>query len=443
MEDRRNHYLKLLKNSPRMERAARKLDIPEQDAAAAVLGYVIAPALGCFVQWLLGEAAAAKKKRLYFLARDGYLMYRAALVFSSRFALPAGCRYLSCSRYSLRLPLFHLDHNLALDFVCRSGIGVTMKKILSRAGLCETERREVMEELAVPYGEEEAVAHAELAQIRRKLSQCGKFLHYMDTHSQKALPGLAGYLAQEGLLEEAADAIVDSGWVGSMQMTLGTMLTRLGRAKKLEGYYWGLYEVPSEAEREAYRCFYFAPEGGLWEKVHFNNCLFEAVVTAPHGMTLGYRKEEGIYLPCYGEIPARKKEFLSKTEDYLLRYLKFLADEPDGWKADPAEKITVSRLLSQFMCSPSPEEAEVFGNLPFSDDVLEGEEQPIAAYLTEDELAAGHVLQKLFSRFGLREPARESAWYEGSAVLYGGKRTRRHLRQYALYQYLRFRRKRG
>lgn len=58
------------------------------------------------------------------------------------------------------------------------------------------------------------------------------------------MPGLAGYLQQEGLLEEVPDAIVDSGWVGSMQMALNEVLASMGRTKPLEGYYWGLYARP-------------------------------------------------------------------------------------------------------------------------------------------------------------------------------------------------------
>lgn len=443
MQGRREFYQKQLENSPRMYRAAQAADGLEQDAAAVVLRCVIAPALGCFVQWLLGEAVASGKKRLYFLARDGYLMYRAALVFCRRYHLPIDCRYVSCSRYSLRLPLFHLDHKMALDFVCRGGIGVTLQKILARAALTEEEQRAVIEELSFSLEPDEPILASKLPQIRERLSGCGQFLTFMDRHSREALPGLAGYLRQEGFLEEIPDAVVDSGWVGSMQKTLGRALAYLGRGQRLEGYYWGLYEVPSDAERGEYHCYYFAPEGQLREKVYFNNCVFEAIVTAPHGMTLGYRKEGERYVPWYGEVTYEKKAFLWKTEACLLKYIECLAAEPDGWKAERSEQAVVGRLLGAFLSCPEKEEAEAFGNLPFSDDVLEGGEQPIAAHLTEEELAANHALPKLLSRSGLRaKTARESAWYEGSAVLYG-KRVRRHLRQYALYQYLRFWRKRG
>lgn len=47
--------------------------------------------------------------------------------------------------------------------------------------------------------------------------------------------------------------------------------------------------------------------------------------------------------------------------------------------------------------APTPEEAAVFGALPFSDDVLEGEETPLAAPLTEGDLREGHALPRLLA----------------------------------------------
>ena len=40
--------------------------------------YVLAPTLLMFVLWVLTEAVKNGKQRLYFLARDGYMMYQVA-----------------------------------------------------------------------------------------------------------------------------------------------------------------------------------------------------------------------------------------------------------------------------------------------------------------------------------------------------------------------------
>ena len=102
-----------------------------------------------FVIWLLKSAMENNIKRLYFLARDGYFMYHASLILCNTLHLPIECRYLSCSRYSLRIPMFHLDHNTALDYICRGGIDVTLTKILSRAGLTKNESEKIIKHLGL------------------------------------------------------------------------------------------------------------------------------------------------------------------------------------------------------------------------------------------------------------------------------------------------------
>ena len=439
-EDER--YLPILRSNPRILRAAAGADIPSGDPVALVSTQVLGPALGGFTQWLLSEAIEEGKKRLYFLARDGYFLYRAARIFCTRFQLPLECRYLCCSRYSLRLPLFHLNTGDALAYVCRGGIGVTPKKILRRAGLTDDEQAAVLEALALPWSPNAVIPHLKLPEIQEQLAACSLFLDAMNRHSRQAAPGMEGYLRQEGLLEEnIPDGIVDSGWTGSMQKSLGDALAHMGRTRRLEGYYWGLYELPAAVERDAYHSYYFSPEGNLKEKVHFNNCLFEAVYTAPHGMTLGYRDIGTAFVPLYGEISAARKVFVEQTGDCLMHYIRQLAKEE--WRpADfAADRSVLYRLFKAFMGYPSRPEADVFGSLPFSDDVLEGRERPIAAPLSKEELRANHVLPKLLAMTGIRRtPVRESAWYEGSAVRNGAD-TGRHLRQHVLYQYLRHGRK--
>lgn len=443
-EDER--YLPILRSNPRILRAAAGADIPSGDPVALVSTQVLGPALGGFTQWLLSEAIEEGKKRLYFLARDGYFLYRAARIFCTRFQLPLECRYLCCSRYSLRLPLFHRNTGDALAYVCRGGIGVTPKKILRRAGLTDDEQAAVLEALALPWSPNAVIPHLKLPEIQEQLAACSLFLDAMNRHSRQAAPGMEGYLRQEGLLEEnIPDGIVDSGWTGSIQKALMEALHTMGRTRKLDGYYFGLYELPVGVNRRDYHAYYFEPEGQLRQKIFFNNCLFETLFTAPHGMTLFYQQTEGRTIPRFGGVSLKRIAFIRQTGSYLLDYTRRLADqamESGDWRGNPAEdRAAIYRLLRRFMSHPSRPEAEIFGKLSFSDDVLEGEERPIAARLTEEELTANHPLHKLPVMAGIRPGTiKESAWYEGSAVL-AGRHIRRHLRQYTLYQYLRHSRK--
>lgn len=439
-EERREEYWKIARRSPQIAHVLGHIYPPPGDSISLVGTYVLAPSLGGFVQWLLYEAIKSGKKRLYFLARDGYFPYRAALIFCERYHLPIECHYLSCSRYSIRLPLFHLNREEALSYVCRGGIDTTLEKILRRAGLNEKERREVVQCLSLPFSSNKVLSRTELSKIRLRLDECETFLTFMDRHSREAMPGLVGYLRQEGLLDNVSDAVVDSGWLGSMQKTLQDALTYMGRTRRLEGYYWGLYDLPSDAVLSDYHTYYFEPGKHLLEKVNFNNCLFEAVYSAPHGMTLYYRREGKNFVPYYGHMGQNHQEFAKKIEGYLLAYIRLLAETQNGFFVVDnirKERQIIRSLLERFMGEPSRDEAEVFGSLLFSDDVLEGEEQQIAAPLTENVLNAHRLFLKIFIKIGIKkERIWESTWYEGSVVR-SEKQVKRRLKEYRIYQFVR------
>ena len=80
-QNRLEQYRDDLKGNPAMERRIRGLPAAGNDPMVAVCQYVLAPALGEFTLWLLYHTLKSGKQRLYFLARDGYLMSRAALLF--------------------------------------------------------------------------------------------------------------------------------------------------------------------------------------------------------------------------------------------------------------------------------------------------------------------------------------------------------------------------
>ena len=399
---------------------------------------ILAPALNGYVLWILRKAQRSGIRRLYFLARDGYLMYRCARIYVERFQLPIECRYLCCSRYSLRLPLYHRDIEAALDYICRSGTEVTLDKILDRSGIPEKEKEITLRLLGMTEQRKEPVPYPCLQEIRQKLEGCPFFLKAMEINSREKLPGLLGYLEQEGLMEESSMALADSGWIGSMQKEICHALRILGKKENLTGYYWGLYELPEGVKREDYHCYYFSPEAGLKKKVYFSNSLFESIFSAPHGMTTGYEKVHGRWRPIFAQTDEERRGFLEEMEKILLEYgkkqatsMRSMGDFHVNRSRQEAEKA-----LGRFMGKPKFQEAQIFGNQPFSDDIFDTRDQTAAGRMTEEELKANHIWRKVWKMSGLRSGyVKESPWYEGSAVLYG-KRPGYHIFMYHLYKYL-------
>ena len=438
LKARINRYRRYLVREERLYLPAAELepDISEVQGKTAI--YVLGPVLNAFVVWVLQNAVKSGKQRLYFLARDGYLMYRAARIYTERFSIPIECRYLCCSRYSLRIPMFHMDLKDAMEYICRDSIGVNLTRILNRAGLDGKEQEKVLDDIGERGQGEVPVPYARLEKIKEKLWHSEIFLEAVIRHSREAVPALTGYLTQEGLMEETKAALVDSGWVGSMQKTLNQVLRNMGRRSVLEGYYWGLYELPPNIKRESYHCYYFSPEGQLGSKAGFNNNLFETIFSAPHGMTLGYDEKNGFYEPVFDYLSPERKEEMVSLERILIRYVRHAAGTIRDFSETDCQrqKKVLRNLVTLFMSRPSPKEAESFGRMIFCDDVLEYADRPLAEEMDEKDLRDNHVINKILVMLGIRKKEiRESAWYEGSAVRFG-KRPGYHLIQYGLYKYL-------
>lgn len=318
-----------------------------QEVRDAVFLYVYAPVLMEYVEWVLSEARREGKKRLYFLARDGYMMYLAAQRLAEERNADIEIRYLKISRLAVRNAADH--HAIA-------------------------------------------------------------------------------YFRQEGLLENVPYALVDSGWVGSLQLGLQRMLTVAGgRPIRLQGYYFGLYARPKGTSADQYRHFYFG-ERNIRRKIRFSNCLLEAVCSSPAGMVCGYRPVSQTEAAGYEAVESRggnpNAEIMERFAGLFAAYAGvYLEEEHNGWKRKRTHRASVcmvGSLLKPMMGNPTAVEAEAFGRLLFSDNVWETFLQPVAAVWKEEELRRHNICSRLPIRMGIRKGVLpKSAWMEGSIVRLG------------------------
>ena len=380
---------------------------------------VLAPTLYEFVLWVLQEALQSGKKRLYFLARDGYQMYLAARKLCKQYDLDIECRYLKVSRYAVRVPEYHLLGERCLERICVGGIDVTFEKIMQRAALTDKEAEEIAALAGYTENYRKVINYHEVMQLKDRLKKIPLLFHYIDSHSKEAYGMAIGYLTQEGLLEPVPYALVDSGWIGTIQQSIEHLLRQKQPDRKLEGYYFGLYEIPEGEGRENYHSFYFTPWGEIKRKVHFSNSLFEAVFSAPEGMTLSYRTEGGkdkiIYVPVTDSRENLNRERISR---YICWLEEFLQEKKQSLKQ--ADSGYVEELLSPFMGNPTQFEAEAYGSLLFSDDVREDNNEKVSADFSEQEIKNHHLLNRLLIMTGVRKKVlHESAWIEGSIATCG------------------------
>lgn len=85
---------------------------------------LIAPFCCSFVYRILNDATNRQIKRLYFCARDAYVLYQVALQYQALFP-DVECRYLYVSRQSI----FHGDENYKLEYFIQEGVATKTDKV--------------------------------------------------------------------------------------------------------------------------------------------------------------------------------------------------------------------------------------------------------------------------------------------------------------------------
>ena len=484
----REDYLEILKQYDGQMAETARLVMNEAGtafpgSAPDALVCAVMPNLTYYVEWTLKQAQADGVRRLYFLARDGYLMYRMASELCMSRNIPVECRYLYGSRYAWRIPWYHLDRDGCLEKVCLDGLDVSFRSMLERAGLGAGDALQIASRYWPECSKDELdrrirerIPRVQLKEWKERLRTDQSFWERVDQLSRAAYESTTGYLRQEGLFEEIRYGIVDSGWVGSIQATLEKLLESAGCPAKPEGYYYGLYSLPDGADASRFHTCYFSPCKNLKNKVYFNNCLYECIYSSPEGSCMGYVWQEGeemrngewkkgFWRPVLAAGQAEEegleggeksysegnpnRERIQVTEAVLEIWMRFYRQEGKRRESYSRGESAVTEgcdkrsircqraLWKRLMCRPNVREAEYFGEYRFSDDVGGEERKEAAEFLSNADLKEMHIGRRLLRMAGIGKGSwgKGSAWMEGSIVR-NGTHVERELWNETVHKYL-------
>lgn len=435
-------YTKILRSNPELYQSIEQTISDNEPVAIDTRLYLhtFAPAIIAFTTWVIDEAVKRGKNRIYFLSRDGYQMYIAAKKIIAYRKIDIKCKYLHVSRYSMKIPTYHMNIDKSIDSICTGGIDVTLDKILMRAAITDKERQNIIDELSLSEIRDAVLNYQQIIRLREKLKQSKLLRIYIEKHSLEAYQPAIDYLKQEGLCQDDKYMLVDSGWIGTLQQSIERMVHSICPDIKIEGCYFGMYEIPSNEISDKYHCFYFGSKWGLWRKIHFSNSLFETVVSSDEGMTVGYRYNND-RVECIQSLP-------NANGDMHKRSTKVLTDMIDRYmKYDNTPNISldlVRKVLSKLMSEPMLLELAAYADKLFSDDVTDKDSACVAGKLSEKDIHNQRFIKKIcIIKELVKETIHESAWLEGSAArLYIEKphkalREYRHIRIYKCFVYAR------
>lgn len=330
----------------------------------------VGPVMFEYTSWILHQAQQQGLKKLYFLARDGYLLQKIAELICHKHNIDIECRYLYCSRFSLRMPSYHLIGDEMYDLLLNNGYYVTAKSLLMRARLTESERNDMYAELGITEPDRK-LAYNEFTDICSELRKSERYKKLVLEKSRQAYPVTIEYFRQEKLFDDDAIAIVDSGWTGSMQRSIRQLVRSAGYNGRIVGFYFGMYAKPRETADGEYLTFYFDKDSNTKQKLKFNNNLFECMLSADHPMTLGYEHSDSRITPVFAEEYSADMSRL--VQEQIAGALRYVQDN-NVYSADYSEQDSrkkTYRLLKRFMVCPTTEEVALYSNFLFCDDVSE------------------------------------------------------------------------
>ena len=122
-----------------------------------------------YVLWVIQNARKRNIKVLYFLARDGFLLYKIAQIICQKCCVYIECRYLYCSRYSLRLPTYHFIGEEAYDLIFANSNKVSLNILFGRFGLTESEIEDIKKFAHIEIDSNQDLTLAEIKDLRTNL----------------------------------------------------------------------------------------------------------------------------------------------------------------------------------------------------------------------------------------------------------------------------------
>lgn len=356
--------------------AAEKTAMISKEKLAQVTAYVTAPVLFCYVDYVIVNAEKQGIKKIYFLARDGYILKAVADVMIKSRKLKIETCYLYVSRYALRNALY-FKCDTVQDFENAGFFGrcavQSAENTLKRAGLEEGQRVEVYRKIGFDGDEKRAMNDAEYNAFCKLLKSDNELFTDIKNNSREKYENIIGYFEQSGLFENKKIALVDSGWLGSVQRTLTELIMDKTDIGRITGYYFGLYRKKSDS----YRSFLFDISDAYRYVPTFCNNLFECFCSAPHGMTIGYNKTENGIQPVTAEVNGYIADAAATQTDTAVRFTAY-ACESNINISEKQLKQLAAKLIKALMYKPDKKEAEIYGAFPFCDDATEISVQPLA-----------------------------------------------------------------
>lgn len=374
------------------------------------LGYLyVGPLFLGFALWLAAGLRRDGVDRVYFLARDGYIMKQVYDRLRTAGWADAEAHYLYASRRALNVPAIERIDEESTDFLVSGTSRLTVGQFLRRVGLDPVELSDAIRACGFSSTEQRVLSGEDYGRLRALFRAVEQPLLRSTEREREAL---SVYFRQEGLLAPGQWAIADIGWHGSLQQSLERLSQRFGGPAQVPGFYLGTFagaqrHVARGAQHRGYLCELGQPADML-AVIRASVEVFEWIFSAPHGSVIRLDLDGGQVRPVF-EDAAFEQERQATASLMQAGALAFVDAFLGQWEQPQTLALPpqlVVRALAGLLQAPTRHEAELLGNLPHVEGFGDVQvSRPIAR--------PGHSVFNPFRLRQLAEQYRSSFWRAG------------------------------
>ena len=323
-----------------------------------------------FINWLTIQLREQDIDKVFFLARDGYMMHKVYNQINQGLVVPSS-EYMYASRRAINIPTIQNDiDEFSMKILCNFLPGLNVEGYLNRVHIdanCHVEKIRLVGFLDEKHEIKTTSDKHKLAQLFKNLSE------EVCKNTAVEREYLVNYLDQIGFMNTDKIGIVDIGWRGTTQNALEKLMTSLNKKIEIKGFYFGTFSKAQEFVDKGffmsgYACNLSIPKNNF--DVMFGCVeMFEFIFSAPHGSVINFRKKNDVIEPiCEPTNNSSKKseminEFQKGSIDFITDFMK---TESNYLKMNIDAKSALNPI-SRILESPTYKEAVHFGNLTHSE----------------------------------------------------------------------------
>jgi FMN phosphatase YigB (HAD superfamily) len=349
------------------------------DGARDLVATFLGPLVLIWASWVLGAARQDRVRRLYFAARDGYLVWRAARILASDFG-EIDCRYLKISRKAVLVPAIIEISSRGIPWLRRSGKTPELQRLVQKLGL-------TWQEVAAAFS---ALAKAEggrkLLITERDWSQFWEILQtppvadVVRARIAHRRASAVAYLRAKGVTESAVPAaIVDVGPQARQQTAVQELLG--GVRSSLRGYYLALEteRAPLSASGRVRALFY--QDAADRSRITGDHTIFRQIYAmehvlglAPHGTVQEYGVGDPIEAVC-APVSIEYRKYVGKVVGELEKFCAEHRRDAILYVNESAARELMDTLVRVWWSDPSKAAVESLGHVFVGDELNDTDSQ--------------------------------------------------------------------